>query len=244
MHRSAKLREYVVIEGKTPTPESLISVAKTFQKAGEAEKAEQYLGEAQEAYDQLADKATDAEQKDALLAKVRSLRVERIDLLVDQGRYDEAIGELEVLLVPDESKRQQVLDRLGKDDKISSVELTGLLEIMSRNRRVMDVLSRAYLEARGSKERLLRCVNLCAILRYAHPKDDRHDEAWVQYTLRLARSYYQFGLDYKSPDAFSNVRVIIQNGIVTPGLLDDYDETVPGSKKQFEEMLAESKRRQ
>ena len=43
MHRAAKLREYVVIEGKTPTPESLISVAKTFGKAGESEKAEKYL---------------------------------------------------------------------------------------------------------------------------------------------------------------------------------------------------------
>ena len=174
---------------------------------------------------------------------MRSLRVERIDLLVDQGRHDEAIADLEVLMVPDESKRAEVLARLGKDDKISTTELTALLAIMSRNRRVMDVLSRAYLEARGSKERLLACINLCHILRYAHPKDDMHDESWVLYALRIATAYYQFGLDYKSPDAFGNVKVIIQNGIVTPGLLDSYEEKVAGSKKRFEEMLADAKRR-
>ena len=50
--RVAKLREYVVFEGRDdPSPEAIAAVAASFRKAGVVEKAEKYLEIAQKAYE-------------------------------------------------------------------------------------------------------------------------------------------------------------------------------------------------
>ncbi len=238
MLRCARLREYAVLEpakrkGVTPSPGAFVSLGNTFREAGDFAKAEEYLRLAQAGY-------VAAGNED----QARALLVELIGLLIDQGKFAEAITDLEALLVPVEADRAGILERLGRDDQLTNVEVKKMTQTkMSKNRRVLDVLSRAYLQAARDDKDLVRCINLCGLLRFAHPKDEKHDVKYIEYTVRLASAYFKFGVDYGQPDAFKNVVKLIQNGIVTPGLLETYGERVPGSKQKLTELLNASKNR-
>ncbi len=232
--RAAKLREYAINQtsertGKT-SPASLKFLGDTFKKAEAFGEAEAYYRAALAAYEA----KSQAEQ-------ARALRIELIGLLIAQGKFDEAIPQLEVLLVPAEADRAKVLERLGANDQINTDELKDLLKIMSNNRRILDLLSSAYLKAGRNEKDYLRCINIAAIMIYAHPKDDRHDAAFIGYQLRLAGGYLRYGLLTGKPEAFRAASSLVTNRVVIPGLLDTYNETVPGSKKQFEEILAKAK---
>lgn len=233
MTRAARLREYAITKSSKSgsiSPESLLALGNTFRKAGTFEKAESYLRQAMEAYT-----AAGSDEK------ARAVRLDLIGLLIDQGKFEDAINPLEVELVANPADRKFVLDRLGKDDQINTDELNDILQKMSKNKRVLNVLSRAYLEAARNEQDLLRSINLSAILIFAHPKDDRHDEEWIEYQLRLVKGYFKYAALTAKPEAYRAVVSLIENRVVIPGLLDTYNEKVKGSKREFEQLLNEAK---
>ncbi len=230
MLRSARLREYAITKAGDPSPESYLSLASTFRKSGDLEKAEEYYRKAQEAY---AGRGDDE--------RARAVRLELINLLVDQRKFEDAIRPLEVELVPDQGARLAVLDRLAKDDSLTKEELEKLLETMSRNRRVLDVLARAYVEAARDDKDLLRSVNLTNVLLYCQPDEDKYGPDWVEYQLRLSTAYFKYGALKNDPEAFKKVERLIQTRLVVQNLLDTCNQLVPGSKKKFEDLLARAK---
>lgn len=226
--RAAILREFVVSK-LGDKPEYDESVAKAYQRAGEFDRASE-----------LYEKALAAYQEAGKEEQANNVRIKLIDLLIDRGKYDEAIPQLEARLVEDPGERARILGRLKKDTSLTVADIQEMLKSTSRSTGVLDALSRAYLEAK-TRERLIAAINTTAIL--LKSKKEKHDEEWVRWITRYAQANYQFGLDYKTDAAFDAVINTIQNGIITPGYLENYDELVPGTKKKLETLLRESKTR-
>lgn len=226
--RAAKLKEFVLdtSPGGERNPDVVRAVGTTYQKGEEWDKAEGLLTEALKLYEA----ATKQEQAD-------SVRVQLIDLLIDRGKYDDAIPQLEAQLVTDPKDRPTVLARLRKDTNFTKVELDALLEKMSKNRGLINSLSRAYLKAKN-KDRLVACMNLTFLLRHAHPKEKIHDADYVTYTVRLAQAYFEYGVDQRDAASLGNCVALLKNQVVVVKLLDSYDEALPGSKRTIENLLA------
>jgi tetratricopeptide (TPR) repeat protein len=229
MTRAARLREYAITKSGNTSPESLLSLGNTFRKAGEYAQAEGYLRQTMDAY-----AAAGADEKS------RAVRLDLIGLLIDQGKYEDAITPLEVELVGDPGERDTVLARLAANDQIMTNELQDLLKVMSNNKRVLSTLSRAYLEARRSPEDLMRSLNLSAILLFAHPKDDKHDAEWVENLLRQTKAYFHYGALSGKPEAYRKVVNTVEN-LQVLDLIDPYNEQVKGSKREFEKLLSDAK---
>ncbi len=235
--RAAQLYEYAAtkgaeFQGRVPSPGSFRSIAKKWIRAGELDKGEELLKKALEAYEA----AGEQESADAV-------RIELIGLFIDRGKYDEAIGPLESRLVEDETSRTAVLTKLGEaTGKLTNADIEELQtkHLMSKQKGVIDQLSRAYFEAAREDFELIRAINLVNLLQFATRKDDQHNERWIEWKLREVKAYYKFGENHGAPDAFKTCAKIIQN-LVTLGMLEQYDKTVPGSKAQFEAILRDAK---
>lgn len=226
--RAAIMREFVVSK-LGDKPEYDESVAKAYQRAGEFDRAAELYERALAAYDE----AGKVEQ-------ASNVRVKLIDLLIDRGKYEEAIPQLEARLIDDATHRTRILARLKKDTTLTTDDLRDMLQHTSRSTGVLDALSRAYLEAK-TKERLIAAINTTAIL--LKSKKVKHDEEYVRWITRYCQANMQFGLDHRTDAAFDAVIATIQNGIVTPGYIETYDELVPGTKKKLETLLREAKSR-
>ena len=229
MTRAARLREYAITKSGNTSPDSLLSLGNTFRKSGDFAQAEGYLRQAMDAY-----AAAGADEK------ARAVRLDLIGLLIDQGKYEDAINPLEVELVGDPAQRKTVLDRLQLNDQIMTNELQDLLKVMSNNKRVLSTLSRAYLEARRSPDDCMRSINLSAILLFAHAKDDKHNAEWVENLLRQTKAYFHYAALSGKPEGFRKVVNMVEN-LQVLDLVDRYNEAVPGSKRQFEQLLSEAK---
>ncbi len=228
MTRAARLSEYAIQKSGNENPDALLALGNRYRKAGDFVKGENFLRQAMDAY-----KAAGNDEK------ARAVRIELIGLLIDQGKYGEAIPQLEVELVADAEQRQAILARLAKDDRINTDELTNMLGVMSRNKRVLSTLARAYLEAGRSLDDCMRSLNLSAILLFAHPKDDKHDAVWVENLLRQTNAYFQHAALSGKPEGFRKVVNVVKN-LAVLGLLDPYDEVLPGSKREFEKLQSEA----
>ena len=230
MVRCARLREYSITKSGETSPASYVFLAKTWKAAGDQVNAAAHYRNALTAY-----------EAEGAAELARAVRLELIDLLVDQKKFEEAITPLEALLVPDAGDRAKILERLGKDDQIRRDELSDMLKVMSANKRVIDILSRAYLEAARDQKDVLRAINLTAILLTALTDDEKFTTPWYTYQLRLAYGYFKFGALTTKPEAYGNVITLIESRIVIPGLLEVCDEQLPGSKKEFTDLLAAAK---
>ncbi len=241
MLRAAKLREFVLDHMKEREPKVVVFVAESFSKGGDFAKAEKYLAEALEIYRELVENETDKAKKEALQNSLESVRIQQISLLLDQVKFAEAIPLLEERLAADPTQRGEIVTQLQGKTGITRGELPVLLSKMSRNRGVLRQLSRAWLLAK-TKERLVGCINLCDIMLYATPKDDRHNTPeYVTVKVRQLEAYYQYGVDYQQPAAFNNVISGIQNGILTPGYEEAYETLLPGTARKLQSLLNDAK---
>lgn len=232
MIRAARLREFVLDHAGERKPEVIVATGVAYQKGGDYAKAEKLLLEALQIYD------AQAREDDAL-----RVRVMLIDLLVDQGKFGEAIPQLEKRLVEDDAVRPGVLKTLGESTAFTTVQMKDLLDKMSKSKPILNALSKAYLKAKdGTQQRLIAAINLSFILWYHHPKDKLHDAEYIEYLLRWAQANYEFGVDFKNAVALDNCITKLRNGIIVAGLLDTYEETVPGSRHTIEVLLQNAER--
>jgi tetratricopeptide (TPR) repeat protein len=245
MLRAAKLREFVLDHLKEREPRVVVFVGESFAKGRDFETAAKYYKEALDLYRTLFEAEADEKKTDAYAQSLSSVRIQQIELLLDQKKFDEAIPLLEERLVEDPKDRAEVISSLQSGTgNITTASIRDLLQKMSRNKGLLSTLSRAWLEAK-SKERLIGAINLCDILLYATPKDERHDTVeYVKVRVRRLQAYLQYGIDFNQPNAFDHVISGIQNGIVTPGYEERYEQLVPGTKKRLQELLrsAQAKR--
>ena len=235
MVRAARRQEWALERLKTRSADSVRRVAKMFAEGHEFPKAETLLTEAQKLYLESRDAATNPDQKKDFATLERSCRIDLINLLVLQEKFDRAIPQLETEMVFDAKKRTEVLARLQKDVALSEKDFEDLVGKLDANRDLLDGLSQAYLKA-PSKERLTAAVNLCRILEVTTKKDDRHTKEWIEILLRRGEATLGLAAFTKVPEHWKAADDVVKNQIVIPGLLEAYDAELPGSKRRAEEI--------
>jgi tetratricopeptide (TPR) repeat protein len=246
MLRSARRSEWVLdnlkMKDGTPAPRNpdvVRAVAIRYSKGGEFQKAEALLLEAQKAYDDLAAATQNAEDKEKNLRKSRTCRIELIGLLVRQGKYDAAIPQLEKELAKDPKARDSFLRDVQKTDNYNDAAYRDMIAKTDANQVLLDQLSAAYMKA-ASKERCYAAVNLTYILTLTMPKDDRHNEAWIDYVLRRGEAYLMLAQYTRQAEHYRAALATVRSGIVIPGLVDQYEATLPGSKKRGEKIMGDA----
>ena len=235
--RAAYLYEYAVkqgskLKGRDPSAAAIKSIAEKFRKAGELDKAESYLVQALGMYEEAGETAS-----------ADGVRIDVIGLFIDRKKYDEAIGPLEKQLVADDGKRAVVLEKLSAGTgKLTNVDIKELQENqgMSKKKGVLDTLSRAYFEAGRDALELVRAINLVNLLQFSTKRDDQHDEKWIEWRLREVEAYQKFADSTGRKEAYKSVVSLINSKVKTPGYLDIYEETLPGSKQRFETLLLDA----
>lgn len=235
MVRAARRREWALDRLKTRSADAVRSVAKMYADGHEFTKAEALLNEAQKLYVEARDAASDAEKKKTFGQLERACRIDLINLLVLQEKFDRAIPQLETEMVFDPKKRAEVIAKLQKDIGLSEKDFEDLIAKMDANRELLDGLSQAYMKA-PSKERMTAAVVLCRILEITTKKDDRHGKEWIDVLLRRAEATLGLAAFTKLPEHWKAADAVITNQIVIPGLLEAYDQELPGSKRRAEEI--------
>jgi len=231
MIRAARLQEFVADTSGVRNPAILTAVARTFQKGADFDKSETLLKEALDLYTTAKDDVRASE-----------VRIQLIDILIDRKKFSEAIPQLESRLVEEEAARAAVVERLKKSTNFTARDLKDLMSKMTRKKEILNAMSRAYLEGKdGTEGTLIAAINLSWILRHHHSKDKRNDAQYIEYTLRLARAWYELGLDFGLPQALDNAILLLNNNIVIAGLVESYEETSPGSEKVITTLLADAK---
>lgn len=243
MLRSAKRREWVLentrMKDGTPAPRNpdvLRTIAGCYAEGGEFAKAEALYTEAQKAFEGLSEAAQGQEAKDAAATKARACRIELIGLLVKQGKFDAAIPQLEKEVARDPKARDTFLKAIQKTDAISDLEFKKLLNGTDANKTLLSQLAEAYMKA-PSKERLFAAVNLCALINITMEKDKWHQAEYIEYVLRRAEAYLMLGEYSKQVEHYKAAHAAIRSGIVIPGYMDGYEQTLPGAKKRADTVM-------
>ncbi len=231
MLRCAKRRMWAIDKGGKRNPDALRAVGGNYADGGDYNAADALFQEAKKLYEDQAATADAADKKRAgeLRSLARSCTIELIDLRVRQGKFDEAIPQLEEELVRDPGIRATVVSRLRKDTALSSKDLADLVPKLDANRTLLDKLTSAYMKA-PSKERLIACVNLCFIGSYTMKGDLEHTAPFIEFKLRRAECYLALFGYTKAPADAKAAASIIRNEMEIPGYLDSYESTLVGSK--------------
>lgn len=235
MLRAARRQEWALDRLKSRTGDGVRRVAQMYAEGHEFTKAEALYSEAQKLYVAARDAASNDDDKKRAAGLERSCRIDLINLLVLQEKFDKAIPQLEAELVFDAKKRAAVVARIQKDDALTEQGYTDLIGQLDSDRGLLERLSNAYMKS-PSKEHLYGAVNLCRVLELTTKKEDRHGRDWIEFVLRRAEAYVALAGYTKLPEHTKAAATIIKNNVVIPGLVDAYEQELPGSKRRIEEI--------
>jgi tetratricopeptide (TPR) repeat protein len=229
--KAAEYFEYYLSKKDRPTPDDWDSLGVWFYLLGDWPKATEYLQRARNGFAGRVEGASGTAKTD-IEAKVVELEILLSEILLEQGRFSDARGYLEGLLMPDAAARSRVLDLLVLQEHTDS-EFEELKSKMALDPRYMEGLARVY-QAMASQEDLLRAMTLLNLL--SRDKSKHYTPPFWNWQLRLMHIYLEYGQSWEDRDALENV-VKKYDGFDALGVLDR-----SGRKSEFTAVKNEAER--